>query len=102
MYASFNRFELKITKAQALQGSHQGQCIEDVKALAALPAIKAQLKKIAPEKIREELQEYGAWDEKELADDQENIYRIIWVACCDIREEIREQEKIKELTRGIM
>lgn len=102
MYAYFERFELKITKKQALQGSHQGQCIEDVKALAALPAIKAQLNKIPTEDIRLELREYGAWSDVELLNDQENIYRILWLACCDIREEIREQEKIKELTRGIM
>jgi hypothetical protein len=29
--------------------------------------------------------QYGAWDETELADDAQNKARILWIACCDFR-----------------
>jgi len=87
MYASFNRFELQITRDQALTGSHQGSCDDDIKALLTLPAIKRQFKKIDPEKVKEELKEYGAWNDEELKDVDQNQARILWIACGDIREE---------------
>lgn len=84
MYASFNRFELQLTKAQAAQGSHQGQCDDDIKALLDVPSIKRQFNKIPAELLAAELQEYGAWDEIELQDHEANKARILWVACGDI------------------
>mgnify|MGYP001615458295 CR=1 FL=1 len=88
MYAIFNRFEIKLTKAQAMQGSHQGPCDLDIRALLAVPAIKRQLNKIPAESLAKELQEYGAWDETELQDHEQNKARILWIACGNIREEI--------------
>lgn len=88
MYASFNRFELQLTKKQALQGSHSGACDLDIANLLQVPSIKRQFKKIDPDKIRLELHEYGAWDEVELSNDQDNQSRILWIACGDIREEL--------------
>jgi hypothetical protein len=90
MYASFNRFELKITKAQALQGSHQGPCDLDIRDLLNVPAIRRQLDKIPAELIAEELKDYGAWDETELSDHEANKARILWIACSDIREELAQ------------
>lgn len=87
MFATFNRFELQITRDQALTGSHQGSCDDDIKALLELPAIKRQFKKIDPAKIKEELKEYGAWNEEELKDVDQNQARILWIACGNIREE---------------
>lgn len=89
MYASFSRFELKLTKKQALQGSHQGECHQDVKDLSDVPAIRRQLDKIPADDIRAELKEYGAWDETELSDNDENRIRILWIACGNIREDIK-------------
>lgn len=40
-----------------------------------------------PDKIRKELDEYGAWDEKELADDAENWERLVWLAAWNIYED---------------
>lgn len=88
MYASFNRFELKITKKQALQGSHPGPCDLDIAELLNVPAIKRQLNKIPADLIATELKDYGAWDEQELSNHEENKARILWIACGDIREEI--------------
>jgi hypothetical protein len=90
MYATFNRFELQITKAQALQGSHPGPCDMDIAELLTVPAIRRQLNKIPAELIVEELKDYGAWDETELSDHEANKARILWIACSDIREELAQ------------
>ena len=88
MWASFNRLELQITKAQAAIGSHQGDCEEDVKYLRTFPALYRQLNKLDPQTVREELAEYGAWDETELSDHDENLTRLLWLACGNILDEI--------------
>lgn len=41
---------------------------------------------VTPEALRAELREYGAWDAEQLADDDENWKRIIWIAAGNIRE----------------
>jgi len=87
MYATFNRFEIKMSMLQARCGSHQGSCDDDVKDLLSLPEIKRQLRKIGPDPIKEELKEYGAWSEEELNDVEQNKARIIWIACGNIVEE---------------
>ncbi len=81
--------ELNITKAQARQGSHPGQCDDDIASLRTIPAIKRQLAKLDPENLRRELKEYGAWDAAELADHDANLSRWLWIACGDIMEEAR-------------
>ena len=32
------------------------------------------------------LKEFGAWDEEELANHDDNVQRVLWLACCDIKE----------------
>jgi hypothetical protein len=83
---SLGRIELKITKAQALSCSHPGQCDSDVAALRKEPAIRRQLNKLDAKLVAECLSEYGAWDDAELADHEANLDRLLWVACCDIKE----------------
>ena len=83
---SSGRIQLQITKAQAESASHCGQCDDDVRALSELPAIKRQLAKLSPELVAEELSEYGAWDDEELKDHDQNLQRLLWLACCDIEE----------------
>ena len=77
---SSGRIELKITKAQAHAGSHQGQCDADVKYLSEVPAIARQLAKIPVELLASELKEYGAWNQEELNDRKANEQRILWIA----------------------
>lgn len=87
------RIELQITKKQAEIGSHSGQCDNDIAYLRTLPAIKRQLNKLDAEALSKELSEYGAWDENELQNHDENLTRILWIACGDILEEIYEKTK---------
>lgn len=86
MFAYFERFEIQMTKAQALSASHPGPCDADVAELLRDRRITRQLDKIGPDKIRAELREYGAWDETELTDDSANRDRIVWCAAWNIAE----------------
>jgi hypothetical protein len=83
---SLGRIELQITKKQAQSCSHPGQCDLDVEALMQNPSIARQLKKLDPAIVSAALKEYGAWDDLELSDHNENLTRLLWVACCDISE----------------
>lgn len=89
MYActSSGRIELQMTRAQAVGASHPGQCDADVLALSRTPKIARQLARIDPALLREELREYGAWDDEELQDHQQNLQRILWILAGDIIEE---------------
>lgn len=89
MYATFERFEIRLTSADAAAASHKGQCDDDVAALLKKNYVRRQLDNIAADRIRDELREYGAWDETELADDAQNRARIIWIAAGNISEETR-------------
>lgn len=91
MYACFEGFEIKMTLAQAQSASHQGQCDDDVAYLLTLPAINRQLAKIPDDKLADELRQYGAWDETELANRKDNENRIVWIASGNITEEYYER-----------
>ncbi len=84
---SSGRIELEMTLKQAQSCSHPGKCDMDVKALSNKPEISAQLEKIDPAVLREELSEYGAWEDSELQDHQVNLQRILWLLAGDIAEE---------------
>lgn len=90
MWATFNCFEIQMTREQAHTASHQGQCDADVAGLLTNNAIREQLDKIGPDAIRRELKDWGAWDETELSDDAANRARIVWIAAGNIIEEESE------------
>jgi hypothetical protein len=84
--AYFNRFTLDLPDAAVPDCSHQGACDEDVAYWSARiqrPGI------ITPALLAAELKEYGAWDDEQLADDDDNWQRLIWIAAGNIREEMR-------------
>ena len=83
---SLGRIELQITKKQADSCSHPGQCDQDVADLRKAPSIRRQLEKLNPATVAECLREYGAWDDAELSDHDQNLSRLLWCACCDIAE----------------
>lgn len=80
---------IEMTLDDALSASHSGRCDEDVEALAAKPEISAQLDAIGAETIRAGMKEVGAWDATELADDEANRLRAVWLAACDIKENLK-------------
>lgn len=85
--SSSGRIEFHMTLEQAESVSHSGRCDEDVLALSRVPKIRSQLDAIDAAVLRDELREYGAWDAEELADHEQNLQRILWLAGSDIREE---------------
>lgn len=86
MTAYFNRFIITMTMKQAADAAHIGDCTDDVKKLCSNRKIKEQLEQISASDLRDELQEYGAWDEAELDNREENEERVIWIAACNIME----------------
>lgn len=90
-WASFNRFEFRLTGLCVQACYHQGDCDADVSAWVS--AVRDQIaadnfpRKPTPDAIREELREYGNWNEEELSDDEANFKRILWLAAGNIAEE---------------
>ena len=79
-------FELYMTLEQAESVSHQGDCIHDVKALFEDLEIKSQFAVRTDKQLSDALKDYGAWDDEELKDRKENIFRLLWIAGGDIKE----------------
>ena len=88
--SSSGRIELDMTLDQAESVSGQGQHDEDAKYL--VKELRPQLDKIDPQVLASELKEYGAWDDKELADHEENLQRLVWIAGNDVSEHEFEEE----------
>lgn len=82
--SSSGRIEFWLYEADARFGYHPGQCDASIAGLRQQPYIAKQLDAIDPAALRAELCEYGAWDEPELANHDENLSRILWLACGDI------------------
>lgn len=82
--------EIEMSLDDAESCSHQGECFEDVQALVATPAIALQLDNIGAEAIRAAMKESGGFSAEELADDDANRNRAVWMAACDIRENCQE------------
>lgn len=85
--AHFNRFSLNLSAQCVADCSHQGPCDEDVEHWAKYLPLPAAA---TPEAIRAELKEYGAWSTEELANDNANIRRLIWIAAGNIKDEQHE------------
>ena len=84
---------VRLTLDEAESCSHPGNCQADVIDLILTDGISAQVETWDPETLRAELVESGAWDEEELADYEENIRRMVWLACCDVAENPKDYEE---------
>ncbi|MFZ4388446.1 MAG: hypothetical protein ACOYOI_09890 [Chthoniobacterales bacterium] len=82
--SSSGRIELEIPTRLVAVGYHSGQCQDDIDYLLTLDSIKNQLNKIGPVTLASELKEYGAWDDADLSVHQNNLQRILWLACGDL------------------
>lgn len=92
--AQFDNFEINLSQKQAEAISQGGQdAMPAVKKLMKDPDIKKQLDSLNPDDVRKELADYGAWDDDELADDEANKQRILWISGGNIRENISESGK---------
>lgn len=80
--ADFNRFSVHLPDQCVADCSHQGACDDDVEHWMKLVQLD-----ISPDKLKAELKEYGAWEDLELDNHEDNIRRIIWLAAGNIQEE---------------
>jgi hypothetical protein len=99
--SSSGKIELQMTLEQAKAMSHSGQCDADVAAMRKAPGIAKQIAGIKPDVLREELREYGAWDEDHLADHNQNLDRLLWLAAGEIVDEYVSANKshlVKQMT----
>ncbi len=83
--ASSGRIELQFTEEQAQSMPLSGDCESAAEFLVI--ELADQLAKIEDETLREELREYGAWDDEELQDRTRNLLRLVWLAASDTCEE---------------
>jgi hypothetical protein len=86
--SSSGRIELNIPKGLASLGYHSGACDSDIEMLMNIDSIWHQLSGIAPQVLSDELKEFGAWDSEELANHEDNLARILWIACGDLVDEM--------------
>ena len=85
-------FFFYVTKCDSKKGSHQGQCYDDIKEIHKKRYIRRQLKSIPDDILILALTEHGAWEDDELKDRIENEFRLLWLACCGVSEDIFEKE----------
>ena len=78
--------DLRITLQDALFCSQSGDMEQNVLMTIKKPYLNKQLEGLNPEKLAKELKDFGAWDNEELKDHQQNIIRWFWSSCCDISE----------------
>lgn len=90
-WASFNRFELRIPGRCVIECSGPGAA--DAAVAYWTPKVFEQVaaddfpRSPDAESIRQELSEYGAWDNDEVCDNPQNMLRLVWLAACDISEQ---------------
>lgn len=78
--------DLKMTRNDAESCSHSGDNEADVLRVIKKPYIKKQLAKIDPAQLVKELHGYGAWDDEQLKDHEQNLIRWVWISAGDITE----------------
>lgn len=83
--SSGGRIELAVKLRDAHVCAEPGQdASEAVAELLTANYIAEQLAEIPDDVLRDELSEYGAWDDEQLADRAQNLARLVWLACGDI------------------
>lgn len=82
--SSSGEIELQMTAKQASSVNHPGQCDSEVLVLSQHLLIVKQIDKIDKDVLAKVLSGYGAWDDEQLKDHDENVQRLVWLAGCDI------------------
>lgn len=79
-----NSVEIQMTIEIRDACSHQGSCDADVEKW--VNELRPELEKIPAEVIAINLKSYGAWDEEELKDREQNLRRFLWCAAGQAKE----------------
>ncbi len=84
--AYFNRFTLEVPEKAVEDCSRPGQ---DASEAVAYWLDKVDFSHVVNEDIRRELLDSGGWEREELEDNDENKKKILWMAACNIVEELK-------------
>ena len=85
--SSSGRIVLQLAADDARSGSHSGPCDDDVRELSRKSYIAKQLAELDAILLARELREWGAWSDTELEDHDQNLQRVLWLACGGIEDE---------------
>lgn len=86
-------YEINLTTQDALSASHVGDCSLSVCRIVELSYVKTQLAAFSDQDLQAALKEAGAWDAGELQDREANERRALWMAACEIRENIAQESR---------
>jgi len=77
------RIELVLLPEDAEIGYHSGMCDDDIAYLRTLPYIAEQLAELDKHTVADEVAQWSDWD---VSDHDENLNRLLWIACGDVVE----------------
>jgi len=80
--------DLNLTRQDAVNGSHRGDCENDVKTICKKRYVKKQIDKFNPIQLAKELKDCGAWDSDELQNHSQNVIKWVWMCCSDINDRL--------------
>ena len=80
------KIEIGFTREQASLVPLCGDAEDGCNNLMRNSNVMLQFVLIADDLLAHELRQYGAWDSKQLSNRKDNIQRMIWLACCELRE----------------
>lgn len=75
--------QIKISPKDIKLLTKPGDATENVKMVAKKLYMVKQLANIPKESLVKELKEYGAWDDEELSNHNENLLRWIWICASE-------------------
>lgn len=88
--------ELELTEEQFMSIPRGQDCSPEVKIIRQDPKVEEQLKRMSVESVKTYLFHFCCWEDDELNDHEENLDRLVWLACEDIRENINEESNQAE------
>jgi hypothetical protein len=80
-FDEYGNFLGKIPKQCVADCSHSGDCYSDVVAWVDKLSFN-----VPPSLARRYLQDFGAWDDLDDCSHDVLNQRVLWIACCDIKE----------------
>lgn len=86
-----NYLELEVPREFLELIPEMGDAQDSLDAILDNTSYLKYLSHIDAQKLRLELEDYGAWDEQELGDHTENIKRFLWVKALDYKERLFEE-----------
>jgi hypothetical protein len=92
-YMNYGMHVLNIEESDIDSLTCSGDCTEAAREAINSPYLREQLNTIPDEDLVRELSEYGAWDDDELQDREDNEMRLVWVLAGSIADGAFQDEE---------